>query len=115
MECRQRIEKKIRWREIDARCHLMAIRQDVGVAEHHALGESFRAGGKEHDRRIVGRNLEFFVETFGSPSSDSTKLSSLAISRKRREVIILRILAASQAERRLAGPAEKLRSAGTRP
>ena len=53
MEHRQRIEADVGKPEIEARSDLSNVGEKIGVRQRHALGRAFRAGGEQHDRRIV--------------------------------------------------------------
>jgi hypothetical protein len=57
MEHRQGVEHDIRRIEIDDRGELVAVGQDIGVAEHDALGRAFGAGSEQHHRRVIRRCL----------------------------------------------------------
>ena len=54
VEDRQGVEDHVGRVEVDPRRELVAVGQDVGVAEHHALGRALGAGGEEHHRRVPG-------------------------------------------------------------
>ena len=40
--------------DVDDRRELMAVREQVAMAEDDALGRAFGTGREQHDRRIVG-------------------------------------------------------------
>ena len=54
MEHRQRVEHDVLRAEIDDRGELVAIGQQVAMAQHDALGCTFRARGEQHDGRLIG-------------------------------------------------------------
>ena len=54
MEDRQRIEADVGEPQIEAGFDLGDVGEEIGVRQRHALWRAFRAGGEQHDRRIVG-------------------------------------------------------------
>ncbi len=143
MEHRQRVEHLVELVEVDPGRDLGAVGQDVAVAEHDTLGPALRARGEQDHGRIVALHAEPAVDAAGEQavpqaaqpvercrpaprrSSSQRNLawppmaaidgSSLALATNSPEEITSLTWAVTMAASRLAGPAEKLSMAGTRP
>ena len=144
MEHRQRVEEDVGGRQhlAGVSLDLERIGDEVRVRQRHALRNALRAGGKKHDRGIVGprsgagmhrprppalnerphfveardRRAQVLDQTMRRPSpSSATTSSSLPWSTNRRDVTMVRSPAKVQAARRFLRPAVKLSKAGTRP
>ena len=61
--------------DVDDRRQLMAVRQQVAVAQHDALRRALRARREEHDRRLVGARR---VGDAASRAIDRSSARSLA-------------------------------------
>ena len=124
MKHRQRIEDDVLWVDVDHRRELMAIREQVTMAQHDALRRAFGSRREQDDRWFVGarsiaaaaardgreRARDEFRERYRShrgclrdrrssstQRAPSTSDSSFAFSMKRRAVTMSRTCAAVQA------------------
>ena len=136
----QRIEDGVLRTEVDDRRKLVAIREQIPMAQHDALGCAFRSRREQNCRRLVGalramtglgqRRLEQGADsgddaisraassrysTVACDASAWTIGSSLAFSTNLRAVTTSVISAARHADWAAAAPVEKLSIAGTRP
>ena len=68
---RQRVEHQIAGAEVDHGTQLIAVGQDVLMAQHHTFRRALGTGGEQHDGGIGGDGRLVIVET-GNPSGEKT-------------------------------------------